>query len=286
MITMVQRHLNISNLAVGTALFFLYALQPSIAQTKGDWLRLEPGLDLGTLVSPRKSNVGDSLIQILRIDPSKFEFRLLNASAPNYGQRLSAKEWSLNKGLVAAINASMYQADLVTSVSMMKTRNHVNNKWVSKDNTFLAFDPLDKSLPPVRIIDRECDNLPRLRKQYGTIIQSIRMVSCQGKNVWKPQSKKWSTAAIGMDKDNHVLFIHVRSPYTTYDLINILMGLPVGLQRIMYVEGGSEAQMYINNGKEEYEFVGSYSTGSNENDANHFAWPIPNVVGIVRASRS
>ena len=110
------------------------------------------------------------------------------------------------------------------------------------------------------------------------------MISCDRKNVWTQQSKKWSTAAIGMDAQKNILFIHVRSPYSTHDLINILLDLPVDLKRIMYVEGGAEAQMYIKSEKAQYEFIGSYSTGSNENDDNFFAWPIPNVIGIFRAA--
>jgi len=54
----------------------------------------------------------------------------------------------------------------------------------------------------------------------------------------------------------------------------------------MYVEGGSEAQMFIHSGEIEMEFVGSYSTGATETAANALAWPIPNVVGITRRSSS
>ena len=198
------------------------------------------------------------------------------------GKRLSTGEWVRRKGLVAAINASMYQADKITSVSLMKTFGHVNNNWYSKDRALLVFDPKKKSLPRTQILDRDCQNVDHLRTLYHTQIQSIRMISCDGENVWEQQNKKWSTAAIGMDSRGNILFIHVRSPFSTHDLINNLLKLPLRLKRAMYVEGGSESQMYIRSGKTELEFVGSYSTGSNETDANQVAWPIPNVVGITR----
>lgn len=246
------------------------------------WIRLEPGLEFGVFASPQKSPVGDNLIRILKIDPKRFQFRLLNASASPGAKRLSAKEWVRRNGMVAAINASMYQADKLTSVSLMKTFGHVNNNWFSKDRALLVFDPKKKSLPPTQILDRDCQNVTHLRTLYHTQIQSIRMISCDGKNVWEQQDKKWSTAAIGMNKTGHILFIHVRSPFSTHDLIDNLLKLPIQLKRAMYVEGGSEAQMYIHSAKNELEHVGSYSTGSNENDANRVAWPIPNVVGITR----
>jgi hypothetical protein len=108
------------------------------------------------------------------------------------------------------------------------------------------------------------------------------MVSCHQENVWQRQNKIWSTSAIGWDGSGNILFIHVRSPYSPHDLINMLLKLPIGLKRAMYVEGGPDAQMFIHSNKKEYEFIGSYSSGSHESDRNQIGWPVPNVVGIKR----
>ena len=62
----------------------------------------------------------------------------------------------------------------------------------------------------------------------------------------------------------------------------MLMQIPINLERAMYVEGGADAQLYINTGKAEHEFIGSYSTGFREHDQNTFSHPIPNVLGLVR----
>ena len=246
------------------------------------WRALEPGLDLGEFPSPRPSDRGDSIVRLLRVDPARFDLRLMNASASGQGRPLTAKAWCARAGLVAAINASMYQIDHRTSVSLMKTGTHTNNSRLSKDRAILAFDRLDASVPPVTIIDRDCDDFEALRGRYGTLVQSIRMISCKGRNVWSPQPRRWSTAAIGRDAQGRVLFVHVRSPYSTHDLIDILMALPAGIERALYVEGGPEAQLYVTSGGREYEWVGSYESGFNEDDDNHAAWPVPNVIGIVR----
>jgi phosphodiester glycosidase len=198
----------------------------------------------------------------------------MNASGPGQGRPLSAREWCARGGLVAAINASMYQTDHRTSVSLMKTATHVNNPRLSKDRTVLAFDRLDASVPPVALIDLDCDDFGGLRGKYGTLVQSIRMISCRGANVWTQRPQHWSTAAIGRDAQGRVLFIHVRSPYSTHDLIDILVELPLGIERAMYVEGGPEAQLYVNSGGREREWVGGVE--------NHRAWPVPNVIGIAR----
>ncbi len=249
------------------------------------WRLLEPGLELGTFRSPQKSPVGDSTIRILRIDTRHFQFRLLNASAEKPATRKSVREWVKSHNLVAGINASMYQKDNKTSVSYMRTGGHVNSSWLSKDKTMLAFDPKDRALPVARIYDRDCEDFDRVRKQYRSLVQSIRMLSCHGKNVWAPQERIWSTAAIGSDAKGRFLFIHSRSPYSTHDLINILLRLPIDLERAMYVEGGKDAQLFIQSGSKEYEFVGSYSSGSYESDDNRLSWPVPNVLGIVRVNR-
>mgnify|MGYP002628547802 CR=1 FL=1 len=261
------------------------ATRPADSAKPSAWRNLEKGLDLGIFQAPKKSALGDSLIRILRADTDYFGLRLLNATSKDQAKRRTMKDWVNKNGLVAAINASMYQEDMMSSVSYMKTRQHTNSTWVSKDKTILAFDPTDKSLPTVRIIDRDCEDFDKLRKLYGTLIQSIRMVSCQGENMWGPQTKMWSTAAIGLDHQGRVLFIHVRSPYTTHDLIDMLLELPVGLKQAMYVEGGADAQLYINTGKERHEFIGSYSSGSREHDENTFSHPVPNVLGLVRLGK-
>ncbi len=80
------------------------------------WQKLADGLELGVFLSPQRADYGDSLIRVLRIDPQFFELKLLNASSTKEGRPLTTKQWCRQEGLVAAINASMYQADHKTSV--------------------------------------------------------------------------------------------------------------------------------------------------------------------------
>ena len=248
------------------------------------WQLLEPGLEFAAFRSPQPARIGDSQIRILRIDPAQFELRLLNASAVPDGKPLTAKQWVQRHGLVAATNASLYQADYRTSVSLMKTRTHTNNPRLSRDNAILAFDRLDPALPPVQIIDRTCQDFATLQGQYGTLVQSIRMISCRQRNVWSQQAKKWSTAAIGIDHEGRVLLIHVRSPYSTHDLINILLALPINLAGAMYVEGGPEAQLSIRAGGRELDLIGTHGS-SGVSTGNMYAPPLPNAIGVRRINR-
>ncbi len=254
-----------------------------VSGVNAGWKKLQPGLELGSFLSPQLSEVGDSIIHILRIEPETFEFVLLNTSATAKQRLMSAKQWSRKNGLIAAVNSSMYRADFKTSVSYMRTKTHVNNAWLTKDKAILAFERKQTKVRHVRIIDRECDDFDFWKKRYQTFIQSIRMISCKGENVWQQKGKKWSTAAIGIDDKNRILFIHVRSPFNTHDFIKILKQLPIGIKKAMYAEGGIEAQLYINSEGGEFEFTGISEAGSVGNGRH--AWPIPNIVGIRKRKK-
>ncbi len=246
------------------------------------WQQLDTGLELGTFAAPQAAAAGDSLVRVLRIDLKYYQLRLLNASQFESGVPLTPKQWCRQNGLAAAINSSMFQTDYRTSVSLMRTKVHTNNPRLSKDMTILAFDRQSANVQRAKIIDRQCDDFQFWQQKYGTLVQSIRMISCTGKNVWKMQPRRWSTSAIGIDAEGHILFIHVRALYSTHDLINILKKLPFNISRAMYTEGGPQAQLYINSGAKEFEFAGSYETGSAQNVEPAIAWPLPNVVGISR----
>lgn len=246
------------------------------------WRELEEGLWLGSFAGPGSADAEGGAIRILRIDPARFDLVLLNASASADRSSKTPRQWARDHGLVAAINASMFQSDFRRSVSLMRTRSHVNNPRVSKDNSVLAFDPLDEGLPSVQIIDRTCQDFALLSPRYGTLVQSIRMVSCRRHNVWQRREDKWSTAAIGMDGSQRVLFIHVRFPYSTHDLIDALLGLPIDLQSAMYVEGGLQAQLYVEGGGVTLELVGSPGIGFPLDDGLARPLPLPNVIGVKR----
>jgi hypothetical protein len=252
----------------------------SVTRPGRNWQKLDTGLELGTFGASNSSEASDAKIHILKIDPKIYQFHLFNASATENGRKQTAKKWCQKHQLIAAINASMYQKDHKTSVSFMRSGNHINNSYISKDKTILAFNPLKASYPPVKMIDRECDDFNIWSKRYGTLIQNIRMISCKKKNVWAQQYEKWSNSVIGIDNKDKVLFIHAPIPYSTHDFINILLALPIKIKQAMYVEGGPEAQLYIQTGAHKFEFIGGYDTNYKGN--KHMERPIPNVIGIKK----
>ncbi|HDP88936.1 MAG TPA: phosphodiester glycosidase family protein [Thioalkalivibrio sp.] len=264
------------------AVLGLLLLTLPAVRADGEWRALEAGLELGRFEIPHPADTRPGIVHVLRIDPAHFRFRLLAASATEERKPRTARGWAVHAGLVATINASMFQADFLSSVSLMLAPGHVNNPRVSRDKAVLAFDPRSGELPSVRIIDRECDDFESLRKDYATLVQSIRMVSCKGRNVWGESERRWSTALIATDKAGRVLFVHVRTPYSTHELINALLALPLGIDRAMYTEGGVQAQMFVGSGELKREFVGSFGGSFTATTGGPSVWPVPNVIGIER----
>jgi hypothetical protein len=245
---------------------------------------LEPGLELAQLPMPGGSPAGDDLI-VLRIDPEYFDLKLLNASDSTHGEPRSARQWCADAGLVAAINASMFQTDQRTSVSLMQSAEHVNNSRLSKDRAVLAFDRADTTVPRADIIDLTCQDFEALRPRYRSLVQSIRMVSCTGENTWSQQPRQTSIAAVAIDSRGRILFLHCRPPMSTHDFIAALLDLKLEVAKAMYVEGGSQAQIYVRipGGVTELERSGKIEGGALiDIQDTSAAWPIPNVIGVVR----
>lgn len=241
-----------------------------------------PGLEVGRFDAPVKAPVGDSTVTVVRVDPERYEFRLLSAKLLGLPQGLTAPEWAAGHGVQGVINASMFQEDHLTSIGLMRDGDRVNNRRRNKDNAIFAAGPLLPGLPTARILDRTCEDWEALSKQYRVLVQNIRMLDCAGKNTWAQQPRKWSTACLATDREGRVLLLHVRSAYTTHDLVDVLLALPLGLQRLMYVEGGPEASLYVKVGERvAVAEMGSFETGFFEADENRAFWPLPNVIAFA-----
>jgi uncharacterized protein YigE (DUF2233 family) len=242
-------------------------------------------VDEGLLVAEFESVFNNTpySITVVKIDPEYYSFRLLCATEHGR-QPLTPKEWASKYQMVAAVNAGMFQEDGLTSVGFMKNFAHVNNPRLSKANAILAFNPVEKNIPEIQLIDRECQDFNGLRQKYQSFVQSIRMISCNQQNVWSRQDARWSTLAVGMDAKGNVLLLFSRTPHSVHDFIDILLSLPLSLQSAMYLEGGPQASLYLSTSGMTLERCGVW--GGLENSSIQFPLPVPNVIGISKKPRA
>ena len=244
------------------------------------WEIIEPGIQLKTFNLTLDPAEEQHEINILRIDPAHYDFRLI--AADRQQQRTATlKEWSGQEGLTGAINASMYREDRQQSTGYMKTGGHLNNGYINpRFGAFLVFDPKNPSLPQIQIVDRSYQDWKYLIGQYDTVIQNFRLISIKQENLWPRTDKKHSIAAVGMDKQGRVLFMHSQVPMSIHDFNTAILGLPIDIFNAMYVEGGPEAAMYLKTATREHSWQGRHEHLLLET-FNQKLWPVPNVIGIV-----
>jgi len=276
-------HLRMDNFykLILSALLLLCSTSTLVAESQ--WQELQDGLSLGKFETQEQSQVGDSVLTILKIDPKLWALDIITESETGDKKNKTAKQWAKSHDLVAVINAGMFALDYSKHIGYMQTARHTNSKHVNKYQSVAAFNPKsDSNAPEFQIfdLDEKDVSIKKILKQYDSVVQNLRLIKKPGQNRWSQQDKMWSEAALGEDKAGNVLFIFSRSPFTMHDLNNELLGLNINLVAAQHLEGGPEAQLYYNVNQHEAEMFGSFETSFFEKDSNGIAWPIPNVIGV------
>lgn len=245
---------------------------------------LEPGLDMGVWqTSTDTPEASESRLHVLRVDPTKFELRLLMASASSPATPLTARQWCERETLVAAIPAGLAGAD-GKSLSLMQSRRAVNNPKRSAEQGLIAFDPLDRTTPPLFLGDMD-GRSAKTRKKYGAAIQGPRLIG-PGREVWAGDlaTRRASIAAIGADTGDRLLLLHCRLPYTLRQFAELLPKLTpkLHLRSLVLAELGPRAQLFVDANGKGREFVGSLDSAGRPDNATTQPATVFNVIGIAR----
>jgi hypothetical protein len=244
------------------------------------WRELLPGLDLGSF--PLESALGPAELRVLRVDPARFELGLWCATEHAPESALSARGWSEAHGLVAAINAGMFASDRTTHVGYLKSGAHLNSRGRNAYRSVASFRPRRDGLPPFRItdLDEPGASLDSLVAGYECVVQNLRLVKRERENRWSPQARAWSEAALGEDGRGRALLLFCRTPLSMHELNRQALALEeLDLVAAQHLEGGSMAQLWVDAGDVEAEWVGNVETAG-EGEGNLVAWAIPNVIGV------
>jgi len=290
--------------------------QPDLSHLKlGEWRQLERGIHLAEIVPKQEPEYGaeerkehhmNYPITIVKINPRQRQLIAHARSQVGENNNFTVADWTERFDLSVAINAGMFNlADHSSCTGYMRIRDHENNPDSKNTyNSMFVFGPREAGLPTAQILERNrnCNQFP-LAEKYDNAIQGIRMVSynsCtkQQRNAWTAQPAMWSTAAVGMDHQGNVLFIHSRTPYRVHDFNEILLSYQgIRLKNLMYLEGGPEASLNLDISEVEQQLIapypltnmGSYEWGFKpqnqflKGDTNHQWWNIPNIIGVERS---
>ena len=238
------------------------------------WTEVSPGLAVQEFSLPD----GPPLL-VLRIDPARNDFVLGAASLDGRGARPLGK-WAEEYNLLAAINASMYLPDGLTSTGYMRFGEHVNNgRQVSRFGAFFVAGPDREDLPRAALLDRESVNVSELLPHYRLVVQNYRMTTQDRKILWAEGGPLYAISAVGQDSQGNILFLHCREPIEAYEFASQALALPLQLRQIMYVEGGGQAGLLLRTSA----LVRDVS-GQSRNPllvSGKYGVAVPNVLGVV-----
>lgn len=211
-------------------------------------------------------------VDVVRADLARFRLRAYSDAAGR-----TALAWRDREHLVAVTNAGMFH-DGGAPVGLVVADGTARGSDNPKFGGFVAWDPISPSDPPIAIAGRSCAgfDLAALRRRYRSLVQSYRLLDCDGGALGWNDPKQYSAAAIAVDRAGRVVFLHARAAVTMAELSTALASHD--LAGAMFLEGGPEASLVAG----ELALVGSYETGFVENDDNHKFWALPNVIGLVR----
>jgi hypothetical protein len=248
------------------------------------WKTLMDGMLYVELDAPEKSVVNDSKLTILKIDPQKFDFEFLTRS--EHKQARTAPDWANEFGKNLVINAGMYKYNRTqANKGYMKNYNHLNNP-VKSDyyNAMLAMHPKDPKKLQFAIYDITYEPWEKIRSQYHSLCQGMRMISSKGEPMEfsKRPDQSCSMIIAATDTTGNLYVVFTRSPYTHKTMIKYLQGLPINVRTTVYLEGGPETSLYINTGDTVIAKYGSYVSNTCDNDDNDHFRLVPNVITLKK----
>ena len=274
----VERAAFSARMIVAIAALAMFAAAAPAPAADGRWAELGRGLELGRFPLEGHGYPG-AKVHVLRVDPRLWELTL-HGLPRGESEGYTTREWVRREGLVAAINAGMYQVDYRTHSGYLAVDGAVLSRGVNAYLSAAAFAPVDPAEPPFRIVDLDEEPLAAVTARYRRVVQNLRMVKRPGENRWSPPARRWSEAALGEDREGRALFIFCAAPLPLDRLIEALLALPLGLVAAQHLEGGSQAQMFVAAGGERIELVGDREGALSPSEQFRPARPIPNIIGV------
>lgn len=262
---------------------------PFYEQFHNQWVTLSVGLNYIEVDAPRKSNINDSKISILKINPKYFNFKMLSASQFD-SSRTCVVNWAEKFNLNVVINAGMYNLDNpLSSEGFLKNNEaYTNNSEFRKGyNMAIAFNPYNEKLTPFDIFDLKSTDFNYVKKNYASISQGLRMIDNNGKPLsWNKNPMRCSQLIVAKDNQGFIYFIFTRSPYSHNEMINFMVNYEIPLKNAIYMEGGPQTSLFVNTENYRIEKLGSYVSRTYPTDENNEHAPLPNIIGLIKKSDS
>ncbi len=252
------------------------------------WVEVRARLEVAEVTSPGSGGVEAWSLVAVRADPERFEVVVLAAGPGEGSGGMTAEDWAREHDLVLVANAGMYEEDERTPVGYVRSHGRrVGRSWRKDYGAALVAGPGERGR--AALLDASCDGpLAAAARGYAQVLQGMRLLTCRGENTFRPGGRRAVRLAVGVDGEGRLLFVFHRTPVTGYDFVEHVRAAGLDARRLMYLEGGSEARLFV---REEAGEVRAGGLGSNA----FWRWAglpggdplvIPNVLGLrLRPSR-
>jgi uncharacterized protein YigE (DUF2233 family) len=247
----------------------------------------ESGLVIERVRLPRAPAVraGDQHVTIVRADPRRYSLTVVTSVRAGRPRTLDA--WVREEGLIGAVNAGMFLPNRRPVATLVHDDDVISDRSPSSYDGVVGWGPRARGAPEIAVGGRGCPHdLAAMRGRYRSVVQGFRMmIDCQGRPMPWTQTRRYSSVALGVDREGRALFVHTRTPYRIHDLNRMLAEMDLGIRGLVYMEGGPEASLVVRDGPRELTAIGSWEDGFNENDDNREMWDIPSAIGLLQRAR-
>jgi hypothetical protein len=178
---------------------------------KVSWRTLQPGVELASIQVGTMPSGKAGLLQVVRVDAGRAKVGVGLASEGKAGEQ-TAGEWCRMSHFAVAVNLGMFQTDHLSNVGYLRHGRHVNNPRWNSYRSAVAIHPSKPSLPPVLWVDLEPSRPDPRLAQYDVVVQNLRLIAKDRRNVWSQSDRKWSETALAIDSRGRLLFLFSRAP--------------------------------------------------------------------------
>lgn len=183
----------------------------------------------------------------------------------------TAGAWLSRTGAVAVINAGMYETDYRSNTGHLHCGARVNQaRWNPLYQSVLAFNPKDPKLPAFTMVDLDQSGARETLEKYDCVVQNLRLIRAPGENVWQPTKRKWSEAALALDKEGRLLLLFSSTPMAMDAYTKALLASDLGVVRAMHLDGAGPASLSLRDGERRVDLGGDGAQ-----------LPLPNVLVVL-----
>lgn len=220
------------------------------------WQTLGPKLEFALWENLVPSRSGSSMVALLRVDPSRYSFKVL--AAPKGEEGYTAGQWREQSGALAVFNAGLYTPEGRHLGYLLQNGEELSPLLPQQDGLFLA-GPRERELPAARILDlRYTPFDPRLNP-YQQAAQSLMLLDRFGMTRVRRSPKVANRTALAIDEKGRILVVVTEGGHTLWELAQALKSSGLALREVMTMDGGAESQLAVAVGEFTYEHYGRTS---------------------------